>query len=131
MKTVDTLKDSVRRRLTLENDDRSYSPIDLLPVCSKLNIPMVYDVHHHRCLPDTLSIDEVTQKSMKTWDREPLFHLSSPKDGWNSTNPRKHHDYIDINDFPKEWLSLDITVEVEAKGKELAIEKLIKDLGSL
>jgi UV DNA damage endonuclease len=60
-----------------------------------------------------------------------LFHLSSPKDGWNSTNPRKHHDYIDINDFPKEWLSLDITVEVEAKGKELAIEKLIKDLGSL
>ncbi len=131
MKTVDTLKDSIRRRLTLENDDRSYSPIDLLPVCSKLNIPMVYDVHHHRCLPDTLSIEEVTQKSMKTWNREPLFHLSSPKDGWNSTNPRKHHDYIDINDFPKEWLSLDITVEVEAKGKELAIEKLIKDLGSL
>ncbi len=128
MKTIDTLTDSVRKRLTLENDDRSYSPIDLFPVCSKLDIPMVYDVHHHRCLQDTLSIEEVTRESMKTWDREPLFHLSSPKDGWNASNPRKHHDYININDFPKEWLSLDITVEVEAKGKELAIKKLIKEL---
>nr|WP_320015689.1 UV DNA damage repair endonuclease UvsE [uncultured Desulfobacter sp.] len=128
MKTIDTLAEPVRKKLTLENDDRSYSPIDILPVCAKLNIPMVYDVHHHRCLQDNLSVEEVTIKSIKTWDREPLFHISSPKDGWGSSNPRKHHDYINFNDFPKEWLSLDITVEVEAKGKELAIKKLMQDI---
>jgi UV DNA damage endonuclease len=57
-----------------------------------------------------------------------LFHISSPKDGWNALNTKKHHDYIDINDVPPSWLSMDITVEVEAKAKELAIQKLRADL---
>ena len=129
IKTIEALPDPVRKRLTLENDDISYSPQDLLPVCRTLEIPMVYDVHHHRCLGDGLSIKSATEQSIKTWNREPLFHISSPKDGWESTNPKKHHDFIDIRDLPKEWLSLDITVEVEAKSKELAIKKLITDVG--
>jgi len=39
-----------------------------------------------------------------------------------------HHDYIDLKDFPTEWRKLDITVEVEAKAKELAVQRLYKDL---
>jgi len=128
IKTIESLPDPVRKRLTLENDDRSYSPFDLLPVCRDLNIPMVYDVHHHRCLPDGLSIESATEESLKTWNREPLFHLSSPKDGWGSSNPKKHHDFIDINDLPPQWMPMDITVEVEAKAKEIAIKKLMNDL---
>jgi len=125
---VETLPDLVRNRLTLENDDRSYTPRDLFPVCRDLNIPLVYDVHHHRCLADGLSMEAATDQSLKTWDREPLFHISSPKDGWSGPDPRKHHDYIDIRDLPKDWLSMDITVEVEAKAKELAIKKLMAEL---
>lgn len=126
--TIETLPDSVRKRLTLENDDRSYSPRDLLAVCRDMNIPLVYDVHHHRCLPDDLSIEKATEISLGTWDREPLFHISSPKDGWNASNIKKHHDFIDINDFPPTWLSMDITVEVEAKAKEVAIRRLMAEL---
>jgi UV DNA damage endonuclease len=126
--TIETLPDPVRKRLTLENDDRSYTPQDLIPVCRDLKIPLVYDVHHHRCLPDGLSVAAATEKSLKTWYREPLFHISSPKEGWSGPNPRKHHDYIDIHDLPENWLSMDITVEVEAKAKELAIKKLMADL---
>ena len=125
---VEKLPDSVRKRLTLENDDRSYTPLDLLPVCRDLKIPLVYDVHHHRCLPDGLSVAAATEQSLETWDREPLFHISSPRDGWSAPDPRKHHDYIDIHDLPTGWLSMDITVEVEAKAKELAIKKLMADL---
>jgi UV DNA damage endonuclease len=47
--------------LTLENDDISYTVSDLLPVCDKLAIPLVYDVHHHRCNPDGLPVEEATQ----------------------------------------------------------------------
>lgn len=126
--TIKTLSDPVRKRLTLENDDRNYSPSDLLPICHDLGIPLVYDVHHHRCFPDELSVEKATEQSLRTWDREPLFHISSPKDGWDSSNPRKHHDFIDIKDLPKEWLSMNVTVEVEAKAKEIAIKKLINDL---
>ena len=126
--TIERLPHDIRTRLTLENDDRSYSPQDLLPVCNALNIPLVYDVHHHRCHKDELSVEEATHKCLETWDREPLFHLSSPKDGWRAANTRKHHDFIDINDLPASWLDLNITVEIEAKAKEIAIQKLMADL---
>jgi len=38
-----------------------------------------------------------------------------------------HHDYIDINDWPACWRDLDITVEVEAKAKELVVLKFLKE----
>jgi UV DNA damage endonuclease len=128
-KVLSGLNKRIRARLTLENDDRVYTPQDLLPFCKEHKIPFVYDVHHHRCLPDGLNIKQATSLALKTWNREPLFHLSSPKLGWGGAQPNFHHDYIDVRDFPKEWRDFDITVEVEAKAKELAIKKLYKDLG--
>ena len=126
--TLSKLKKSVRKRLTLENDDRVYTPADLLPFCKEHDVPLVYDVHHHRCLPDKLSIKEATKLALKTWKREPLFHLSSPKYGWSRNHSGWHSDYIDAKDFPGEWKKLNITVEVEAKAKELAVKRLYNDL---
>ena len=125
------LSGEVRERLTLENDDRTYTPSDLLPVCEETGIPFVYDVHHHRCLPDGMSIDEATCRTIGTWNREPLFHLSSPRGGWGNKHQRSHGDYIDINDFPREWLDLDVTVEVEAKAKELAVMRIMNEIREL
>lgn len=125
---VQVLPEALQGRLALENDDRVFSPQELLPLCDTLNIPFVYDVHHHRCLPDDLSEKEATEQAMKTWNREPLFHLSTPKEGWESTKPRSHADMIDPSDFPSFWLDLPVTVEIEAKAKELAIRQLQKDL---
>ncbi len=122
------LNKAVRQRLTFENDDRSYTPSDLLAFCKKHSVAFVYDVHHHRCLPDDLTVEQATALALKTWNREPLFHISSPKEKWTSPNPRWHHDYIDIKDFPQCWRNLDITVEVEAKAKELAVKKLYAQL---
>ncbi|MDD2804945.1 MAG: UV DNA damage repair endonuclease UvsE [Elusimicrobiales bacterium] len=122
------LSGAVRSRLAFENDDRSYTPSDLLPFCAGQKLPFVYDVHHHRCLPDGRSAEETTALALKTWDREPLFHLSSPKFGWRGPDPRPHHDYIDLKDFPSCWRGLAITIEVEAKAKELAIKRLRRQL---
>lgn len=128
---IECLPAPVRSRLTLENDDKVYTPEDLLPVCADTGVPLVYDVHHHRCLPDGLSIEDATEKARATWAREPLFHLSSPLEGWNGPKPERHHDYIDAADFPKAWLGWPLTVEVEAKAKELALARLIADLKRL
>ena len=125
---IEQLPARVRERLALENDDRTYTPQDLLPVCEKTGIPLVYDVHHHRCLPDALSIEEATERAIATWNREPLFHLSSPRDGWTGHDFRPHHDYIDPADFPVCWLHRRMTVEIEAKAKEVAILQFLHEL---
>ena len=122
---LERLPETVRSRLVLENDDRIYTPADLLPLCARTGLPFVYDVHHHRCHPDGQSIEAVTEQALATWLREPLFHLSSPRDGWQGANPRPHHDYIDPGDLPACWVGRQLTVEVEAKAKELALQRLI------
>lgn len=133
---VTRLPPAVQQRLTLENDDRCYSPAELLPLCRELNLPLVYDVHHHRCLPDRLTLDQATDQAIASWSqvgREPYFHISSAKEGYQVKNPRPHDDYIARADFPAYWLQrsqdMQITVDVEAKAKELAVLKLQAELG--
>jgi UV DNA damage endonuclease len=125
---IDALPTAVRSRLTLENDDRSYSPADLLPVCRRTGVPLTYDVHHHRCLPDGMDTAEATTAALTTWRREPLFHLSSPLERSGDRVDRRHHEFIQIEDLPSAWLALPITVDVEAKAKEMAVLRLQKEL---
>jgi UV DNA damage endonuclease len=122
------LSSRARRRLTVENDDTTYTPSDLLPMCRAEGIPLVYDVHHHRCNQDELSVEEATDHAVATWQREPMFHISSPMDGWTGPKPRRHHDFICVGDFPECWHDRTLTVEVEAKAKEIAVLKLMKQL---
>jgi len=123
------LSSRVQERLTVENDDRVYPPSELLPLCDMLGIPLVYDVHHHRCLTDDMTIEEASFAALKSWNREPLFHISSPIEGYNHKNRRSHHDYINIDDFPSCWRKISpLTIEVEAKAKEQAVLLLQKQL---
>lgn len=126
---VRDLPESVTSRLTLENDDVSYTVRDLLPVCADLGLPLVYDVHHHRCNADGLDEARATDLAAATWrGREPYCHLSSPRAGW-SGNPKPHADYINPADMPPCWSGRTMTVDVEAKAKELAVVRLLRDLG--
>ena len=129
-RSLDRLSSRVRSRLTVENDDMTYTPADLLPICRSTGVPLVYDVHHHRCNPDGQTVGQATRKALATWDREPMFHISSPLDGWNGPKPERHHDFIDVTDFPECWRRKKLTVEIEAKAKEVAVAKLLADLNS-
>jgi UV DNA damage endonuclease len=97
-------------------------------LCRAEGIPLVYDVHHHRCKPDGMSEEEATEQAVATWNRELLFHISSPLEGWTGPKPERHHDFIEMKDFPRCWRELTVTVEVEAKAKEVAVLKLKKQL---
>lgn len=124
---VAALPDETKRVLCLENDDKTFTPTDLLPVCGATGVPMVYDIHHHRVNKCGMTEREAWEAAMATWDREPLFHISSPLNGWAGKHQQKHHDYIDISDLPEEWVGMDVTVEVEAKRKDDAIKKLMRE----
>ena len=126
------LPERVQSRLTLENDDVSYTVSDLLPVCQDLAVPLVYDVHHHRCNKDRLTVQEATNASIQTWEAagrgEAYFHLSSPKNGWQGNDPKPHAEMIAMSDFPEEWIGLDVTIDIEAKAKELAVIAVMNNL---
>jgi UV DNA damage endonuclease len=127
-RNLDRLSARARSRLTVENDDKTYTPADLLPICKATGVPLVYDVHHHRCNPDELSVEQATKQALATWNREPMFHVSSPLEGWDGPKAERHHDFIDVKDFPECWRRKKITVEVEAKAKEVAVAKLLMEL---
>ncbi|HYW30317.1 MAG TPA: hypothetical protein VE869_02340 [Gemmatimonas sp.] len=128
--TLALLSPAVLSRLAFENDDRTFSPEHVLPASLAWGIPTVYDVHHHRAHPDSLDEIEATELAMASWgDREPYFHMSSPRSGWSAGDVRPHHDVIELDDWPPVWTMLArggvrFTVDIEARGKERAIFSL-------
>jgi len=127
VKTINRLPATARKYLALENDDKNFPPRDILRVCSETGMPMVYDSHHHRCLPDGLNAEEASLAAAATWKREPLFHISSPiKLNPNGKCDYRHYDFIRPSDFPMIWLNMTLTVEVEAKAGEIAVLRLLR-----
>ena len=122
---------SVRTRLVVENDDKEkqYTVEDLHgTIHAKIGIPVTFDYHHHWCHPGELSQEEALKLASTTWRNgvKQLVHFSSCKtihEDASQTNKRAHADYIyeNINDY-----GLDLDVEIEAKAKELAVIKYLK-----
>lgn len=121
----------LKESIALENDDKIYNAIDVLNICEKLNIPFVLDYHHHLCnnINPELDFDRI----FKTWKNiNPKIHFSSPKSKAKK-DFRSHHDYIDLNDFilflsKIKNLNYDIDIMLEAKAKDEALFKLVRQL---
>ncbi|WP_414657010.1 UV DNA damage repair endonuclease UvsE [Deinococcus sp. VB343] len=122
---IPDLPDAVRLRLGLENDERAYSPAELLPICEATGTPLVFDAHHH-VVHDKLdsqedpSVREWVLRSRATWQPPEwqIVHLSNGIDG---PQDRRHAHLI--ADFPSAYADVP-WIEVEAKGKEEAIAAL-------
>ena len=130
--TFNKLPINIQKSIALENDDKVFNAEDVLNLCTKLNIPFVFDYHHHKCNPCD-NIEKLIFKILDTWKEiNPKMHLSSSK---NRTKKdfRSHSDYIEYNDF-NELLKLikpynkDIDIMIEAKAKDDAIFRLIRQI---
>ena len=130
-RNFDRLSDSVRSRLTVENDDRRslYSTHELYEgIYKRLGIPIVFDYHHHKFRNDGETEEEALRLASSTWgDVIPVVHYSeSMSEERNDPKIREnaHSDYIynKINDY-----GLDIDIMIEAKAKELALLKYRED----
>ena len=78
-KNFERLPDSVKTRLTVENDDKAsmYSVKDLYyGVYKRIGIPIVFDYHHHRFCDGGLSEKEALEMAISTWsdDIVPVVH---------------------------------------------------------
>lgn len=126
------LSDSLKKRLTVENDDRDafYSTQELYDmVHCQIGIPIMFDFHHHRCYPTKhLSEKEAAELAIKTWPKEvtPLFHWSESKRE-EQKNPKiklsAHSDYV-YGPLPDYELSKPVDLMIEAKKKEKSLNLL-------
>lgn len=130
------MPERIKKRIILENDDKVFTAKDVLNICQEVKIPMVLDLHHHRCKNEGEKVEDFLEDVFNTWSNEgllPKVHFSTPKDG---EYDRKHADYIDCKDFiqfldiAKKSIDRDFDVMIEAKKKDQALFKLVEDLKS-
>ena len=119
------LPDSVKTRLTVENDDKAsmYSVVDLYEgVYKVIGIPIVFDYHHHRFNTGGLSEEDALEVAISTWiNVVPVVHYSesrSIEQEDDKIRPQAHSDYI--YDYIDTYGN-QVDIMVEAKAKELAV----------
>ncbi|MCK9223846.1 MAG: UV DNA damage repair endonuclease UvsE [Candidatus Muirbacterium halophilum] len=128
------LSERAQKKLIIENDDKSYNIVDVLEISQKLDIPVVFDILHHKCNADfkdnwRLNIIDNIKKVVNSWKGDiPIFHISSKK----GVKGCSHTDYIedyDFNEFTDIINNIPVNIccdiMVEAKMKEKAVLRLI------
>jgi UV DNA damage endonuclease len=125
IQVIRDLPDNIRQRLTLENDEHTYSAQKILEICQATQIPMVFDAHHH-VIHEQLdsyehpSVAAMVQAARSTW-QPPEWQLVHISNGSEFFNDPHHSDLITL--MPSAYRQVD-WIEIEAKHKELAIAKL-------
>jgi UV DNA damage endonuclease len=125
IQVIRDLPDNIRCRLTLENDEYTYSAETILAICQAAAVPMVFDAHHH-IIHEHLetyedpSVSEMLAAARTTWSN-PEWQLVHISNGCDSFGDQRHSDIITL--MPSSYRSAP-WIEIEAKHKEVAIEKL-------
>ncbi|SFG23937.1 UV-damage endonuclease [Halobacillus alkaliphilus] len=123
----------IQKMIMIENDDTSYTLENCLYVCEKLNIPLVFDIHHHLANYDNEQWDSHWGRVLHTWSRSPLsvkMHISSPK---SHEEFKSHADFVDVElflDFVKQTTGSTDQIDcmIEAKKKDEALFVLVEEL---
>ena len=129
-KNFEKLPESVQTRLTVENDDKGsmYSVKDLMYIHERIGIPIVFDYHHHTFNTGGLTEQEALELAMSTWgDIKPIVHYSESRTLEDETSkPQAHSDFIysEIDTYGH-----DLDIVVEAKKKELTVQKYLSIFG--
>lgn len=127
VRVIRDLPVEIGSRLALENDEYAYGAGEILDVCRRAGVPMVFDAHHHLVHEQLTSYDdpsvaEMTAAARDTWP-DPSWQLVHISNGRDRFLDSKHADYIDV--MPAAFRNVP-WIEVEAKQKELAIARLRK-----
>jgi UV DNA damage endonuclease len=130
----DSLDNSIKRRLVIENDDVRYTLAECLLISSKTGIPVLFDVFHHAINCSGESVSEALRMASATWKKKdgiPMVDYSSQKKG---VRRGTHAETIDVRDFKKflaetRWFDMDIMLEIKDKEKSAlkAIQAVLHD----
>jgi len=97
IETVNHISKRTYSYLRVENDDKSYNVFEVLEISKSTGLPVILDVHHHRCLLSEPLDDQIINQVIKSWNGlVPKLHVSTGKE---SLNDRRHAEYIAEDDI--------------------------------
>ena len=128
---VTALPPSVHGRLCLENDERSWSVEDLLPICEEAGVPLVVDTFHHALYGRQPLAALPWERIAATWEavgRKPKIHYSEQDP---AKQPGAHSSYVTAESFLRTLAEVGLPafdVMLECKAKEQALLRLVAAL---
>ncbi|MFC4810740.1 UV DNA damage repair endonuclease UvsE [Paenibacillus sp. GCM10023250] len=139
------LEDRLRGRVTLENDDKTFTARETLHAAEAVGAPMVLDIHHHAVNDggdgEAALLGELWPRIVRTWQGPdggppplaPKLHASSPK---SERDPRGHADNVEIGPLLRFLRGIAgsvprLDVMIEAKRKDAALLQLMDDMRRL
>ena len=127
-RNFERLSDSVKSRLTVENDDKAslYSTKELYDdVYSRIGIPIVFDYHHHKFCTGGQDEEEALLTACMTWgDIRPVVHYSQSRSVEHNDPKIRGNAHSDSYWTPIDLYNLDLDVMLECKHKELGLFKM-------
>jgi len=125
-----SLSKSVRRRLVIENDDKLYDVSDCLKIYEQTEIPVLFDVFHHRVNCKTHLDDNYLELVADTWapDKDGILMVdySSGKPGGLAIQHADHINADDFKSFLENTQPIDLDIMLEIKDKEKSALKAIE-----
>ena len=127
-RNFERLSESVRTRLTVENDDKAslYSTKELYDeIYSRIGIPIVFDYHHHKFCTGGQDEEEALLTACMTWgDIRPVVHYSQSRSVEHNDPKIRDNAHSDSYWTPINLYNLDLDVMLECKHKELGLFKM-------
>ncbi len=128
-----TLPSNIKSRLTLENDDKSYTVADVLLISKETAIPIVFDLLHYKVNHEKneQNLEELLKRCFLTWNEKtgiPKVHFSSQKIG---ARPGVHSLSVDMSEFMafyRKFQKYDSDIMIETKDKEKSVLRILENI---
>jgi UV DNA damage endonuclease len=124
---------ALQSRITLENDDKTFTAPETLAVCQNVGLPMVLDIHHQWVNNEGELPWDLWPEIQKTWRSElaqkdvpsgellpPKIHVSSPR---SPSDPRSHADGVE----PAPLVAFLKRIAADTPAVDVMIEAKLKD----
>ena len=126
-----SLDKNIKRRLVIENDEKSYNLSECLEISNQTKIPVLFDYFHHKLNNTGEDLEGCFENFTKTWKTKDGLSLVD----YSSQNPEKtkgtHIESINIDHFKnflKKTSNFDFDIMLEIKDKEASALKAVEIL---
>ncbi len=122
------LEPKVKRRLVIENDDRSYCLRDCLDIHQDTGVPILFDSFHHELNNSGEPLERAFELFTSTWKKQdglPMVDYSSQRTGGKRGSHAESIDPAHFRSFLDDTSNYDFDLMLEIKDKERSALKAL------